>query len=249
VFGRPWTDARKVTLVRSRIDTTRALVDWVADLAAKPRALVSASAVGIYGAHQGDRVLTEAAAAGSDFPAMLCAAWENEARRAEQFGLRVCRLRMGLVLGRSGGMLRPMLRVFKLGLGGRFGSGRQWMSWIHLDDLLALIIRAVDDPTFSGVVNAVAPQPVTNTDFTRTLAATLHRPAFLHTPAFTLRSALGEMAALLLDGHRVKPERADQLGFQFRYRALGAALADIAGRTSNKGASHDHPVSIRAAAR
>ncbi len=249
VFGRPWTDARKVVLVRSRIDATRALVDWIAELAIKPRALVSASAIGIYGADQGDRILTEAAAGGGDFPAMLCAAWEKEARRAEQFGLRVCQLRMGLVLGRSGGMLPPMLRAFTLGLGGRFGSGRQWMSWIHLDDLLALIIRAIDDPTFSGAMNAVAPQPVTNAEFARTLAATLHRPAILHVPAFVLRAALGEMATLLLDGQQVKPERADQLGFQFRYRALGAALADIAGRTSNTGASHDHPVGIRAAAR
>src|SRR5262245_10095384 len=123
VFGRPWSDARKVALVRSRIDTTRALVDWIADHAQKPRVLVSASAIGWYGADRSDQALAEAATAGSDFPAMLCWAWEKEARRAEPMGPRVCRLRIGLVLGRDGGMLKPMLRSFKLGLGGRFGSG------------------------------------------------------------------------------------------------------------------------------
>jgi uncharacterized protein len=247
VFGRPWTDARKVALVRSRIDTTRALVDWVADHAVKPRVLVSASAIGWYGTEHGDRALTEAMPAGLDFPAMLCTACEKEAKRAEKLDLRVARLRIGLVLGSDGGMLKPMLRAFKFGLGGRFGSGRQWMSWIHLEDLLALIIRAIDDPTFAGAINAVAPQPVTNAAFTRTLAAMLHRPAILHAPAFALRLMLGEMATLLLDGQRVLPERADQLGFQFRYRDLSAALADIVGRKS--GAHHDHPVGLRTAAR
>jgi uncharacterized protein (TIGR01777 family) len=249
IFGRPWTDARKVALARSRIDTTRALVDWIADHPMKPRVLVSASAVGWYGADRGDQPLTENARAGADFPAMLCAAWEKEAERAEGMAARVVRLRMGLVLGREGGLLRPMTRAFKLGLGGRFGSGRQWMSWIHLEDLLALFIRAIDDPIFSGVLNAVAPQPVTNAAFTRALAAALHRPAILHAPAFALRLMLGEMATLLLDGQRVLPERADQLGFQFRYRTIEAALAEIVMRRSDEGAQHDHPVGVRAAAR
>jgi hypothetical protein len=249
VFGRPWTDARKVALARSRIDTTRALVDWIAEHAAKPRVLASASAIGWYGADRGEQTLTESAAAGSDFPAMLCAAWEKEARRAEALGPRVARLRIGLVLGRDGGMLRPMMRAFRVGLGGRFGGGAQWMSWIHLEDVLALIVRAIDDPTFMGAINAVAPQPVTNADFTRALAAALYRPAIMHAPAFALRLMLGEMATLLLDGQRVLPERADQLGFQFRYRDLGAALAEIVGRASNEGAHHDHPVGLRTAAR
>jgi uncharacterized protein (TIGR01777 family) len=249
VFGRRWTDARKVALARSRIDTTRALVDWIADHAVKPRVLVSASAIGWYGADRGDQPLTEAATAGSDFPAMLCAAWEKEARRAEHFVTRICRLRIGLVLGRDGGILRPMMRAFKFGLGGRFGSGQQWMSWIHLDDLLALIIRAIDDPTFAGAINAVAPHPVTNAAFTRALAAAVHRPAILQVPAFALRLMWGEMAMLLLDGQRVLPERADQLGFQFRYRRLPAALAEIVARRSDEEAHHDHPVELRAAAR
>jgi uncharacterized protein len=251
VFGRPWTDARKVALVRSRIDTTRALVDWVAEHAVKPRVLVGASAIGWYGTEHGDRALTEHAPAGLDFPAMLCAACEEETKRAEKLGLRVARLRIGLVLGRDGGMLKPLLRTFKLGLGGRFGAGRQWMSWIHRDDLLELIVRAIDDPTFSGAINAVAPQPVTHADFTRALAAAMHRPAILHAPAFALRLTLGEMATLLLDGQRVLPERADQLGFQFRYRDLTAALAEIAGRNSGRksGAHHDHPVGLRTVAR
>jgi uncharacterized protein (TIGR01777 family) len=209
--------------------------------------LVSASAIGWYGTEHGDRVVTEATPAGLDFPAMLCVACEKEAKRAGKLGLRVARLRIGLVLGGDGGMLKPLLRTFKLGLGGRFGAGKQWMSWIHRDDLLALIIRAIDDPTFSGAINAVAPQPVTNAAFTRTLAAALRRPAILHAPAFALRLMLGEMATLLLDGQRVLPERADQLGFQFRYRDLNAALAQIVGRKS--GAHHDHPVGLRTVAR
>jgi len=251
VFGRPWSNARKVALVRSRIDTTRALVDWVADHAARPRVLVSASAIGWYGTEHGDRPLTESMMAGLDFPAMLCAACEKEAKRAEKLDLRVARLRIGLVLGSGGGMLKPLLRAFRFGLGGRLGSGRQWMSWIHLEDLLALIIRAIDDPTFAGAINAVAPQPVTNADFTRTLAAAVHRPAILHAPAFALRLALGEMATLLLEGQRVMPERADQLGFQFRYRTLEAALAEIARQDSGRksGAHHDHPVGLRTVAR
>ncbi|WP_119299521.1 TIGR01777 family oxidoreductase [Dongia deserti] len=249
VFGRPWTDARKVALVRSRVDTTRALVDWIADHAVKPRVLVSASAIGWYGADRGDQPLTENARSGSDFPAMLCGAWEKGAERAKGIVPRVCRLRIGLVLGRDGGMLRPMMRAFRLGLGGRVGNGRQWMSWIHLEDLLALIIRAIDDPTFQGAINAVAPHPVTNAAFTRALAASVHRPAILHAPAFVLRLMLGEMATLLLDGQRALPERADQLGFQFRYRRLPAALAEIVARKSDKGAQHDHPVGLRTAAR
>jgi uncharacterized protein (TIGR01777 family) len=249
IFGRPWTDARKVALARSRIDTTRALVDWIADHAAKPRVLISASAVGWYGADRGDRMLTESAGAGGDFPAMICGAWEKEAQRAERWVARVCRLRIGLVLGRDGGMLQPMARAFRFGLGGQFGSGQQWMSWIHLEDLLALIVRAIDDPTFTGVLNAVAPHPVTNATFTRALAAAVLRPAILHAPAFALRLMLGEMATLLVDGQRVLPERADQLGFQFRYRRLPAALAEIIGRKSDEGAHHDHPVGLRIAAR
>lgn len=249
VFGRPWTDARKVALARSRIDTTRTLVDWIADHAVKPRVLVSASAVGWYGADRGDQTLTENASAGGDFPAMLCGAWEREAQRAERMMPRVCRLRIGLVLGHEGGMLRPMMRAFRLGLGGRFGSGRQWMSWIHLDDLLALFIRAIDDPTFSGAINAVAPHPVTNAAFTRALAAAVHRPAIVHAPAFALRLMLGEMAILLLDGQRVLPERADQLDFQFCYRRLPAALAAIVARKSDEEAHHDRPVGLRTVAR
>jgi uncharacterized protein (TIGR01777 family) len=245
IFGRPWTDARKVALARSRIDTTRELVDWAADHPVLPRVLVNASAVGWYGTDAGHRALNESAPAGGDFPAMLCAAWEKEAMRAEALGMRVVRLRIGPVLGRGGGMLKPLLRSFKLGLGGRFGDGRQWLSWIHLEDLIEMIVRAIDDPTFAGAINAAAPQPVTNADFTRALANTLHRPAILHAPAFVLRLMLGEMATLLLDGQRIAMERADQLGFQFRYRTLEAALNEIVAGTA-KGAHHDHPLGIRA---
>jgi uncharacterized protein (TIGR01777 family) len=187
---------------------------------------VSGSAVGFYG-DRGELLLDEAAPAGDGFAAALCRDWEAEAGRAEALGLRLCLLRTGLVLGPDGGMLKRLRRPFRLGLGGRLGSGRQWMSWVHRDDLIALIVYLLQHPTLAGAFNACAPAPVTNAEFTAALGRALQRPTLLPVPAPPLRLLLGEMAELLLGGQRVQPLRALEAGFEFRHPTLDAALAAI----------------------
>lgn len=221
-----WNDARKRLFRESRIGTTRALVDWMAARAVPPRVLVSGSAIGYYGPR--DNVpLDETAKHGGDFAAMLCRDWEAEAQRAETLGTRVCRLRTGIVLGRDGGALARMLPAFRMGMGGPLGNGRQWMSWIHRDDLVRLILWLLETPTVDGACNGTAPRPVTNADFARALGAALHRPARLPMPAPALRLMLGEMASLLLTGQRVLPIRAQAGRFRFRYPELDVALRDV----------------------
>lgn len=221
-----WNDARKRLFRESRIGTTRALVDWMAARTVPPRVLVSGSAIGYYGPR--DNVpLDETAKHGGDFAAMLCRDWEAEAQRAEALGTRVCRLRTGIVLGRDGGALARMLPAFRMGMGGPLGNGRQWMSWIHRDDLVRLILWLLETQTFDGACNGTAPRPVTNADFARALGAALHRPARLPMPAPALRLMLGEMASLLLTGQRVLPIRAQAGRFRFRYPELDAALRDV----------------------
>ena len=223
IAGRRWTPEQKARIRDSRIDATRLLVDAVAASTARPQILVSASAVGYYGPH-GDEPLDETAPAGDDFLAGVCQAWEAEARRAEPFGLRVVTLRLGIVLATQGGALARMVTPFRAFLGGSLGDGRQWMSWIHRDDVTGLIVDILANPSYRGPVNATAPQPVTNHDFAVTLAATLARPAWLRTPAFALRLALGEMATMLLTGQRVLPAIAGTLGYHWRYPELTRAL-------------------------
>ncbi|MBS0581687.1 MAG: TIGR01777 family oxidoreductase [Proteobacteria bacterium] len=220
---RRWSEARKQALRESRLATTRDLVDWIAACKQKPRVLVSGSAVGWYGA-RGDEELAEDAAAGNDFAAQLCRDWETEAAKATAFGVRVCRVRTGIVLDADGGALAKMLLPFRLGLGGPFGDGRQWMSWIAREDEVRLIRWLIDTESAQGAYNATAPMPVTNADFTRALGAALHRPAILPAPAFALRLMLGEMADLLLTGQRVIPARAQAQGFKFLRGDLAAAL-------------------------
>jgi uncharacterized protein (TIGR01777 family) len=223
-----WTPARKRAIRESRIAGTRALVRALATLpaAARPASLTAASAIGFYG-DRGDRQLDEAAAPGSDFLAEVCAAWEREAVAAEELGVRVAIIRIGVVLGKDGGALQTMLLPFRLGLGGRLGSGQQWMSWIHVDDLVGLFAYAIDRSEVRGVVNGVAPAPVTNAEFTAALGRALHRPAVLRVPGLGLRLALGEMSAMLLASQRVLPRAAQRFGFTFRYPEIGPALADL----------------------
>ncbi|WP_347259774.1 TIGR01777 family oxidoreductase [Rudaea sp.] len=223
---RRWTEARKQALRESRLATTRNLVDWIGACKHNPRVLVSGSAVGWYGA-RGDEELAEDAAAGNDFAAQLCRDWEAEAAKATAFGVRVCRVRTGIVLDADGGALEKMLLPFRLGLGGPFGDGRQWMSWIAREDEVRLIRWLIDTESAQGAYNATAPMPVTNADFTRALGAALHRPAILPAPAFALRLMLGEMADLLLTGQRVIPARAQAQGFKFLRGDLAAALNAI----------------------
>lgn len=228
-----WTASVKNGFRSSRIDTTRGLVDWMSRLAVKPKRLISGSAIGWYGPH-GDERLTEIEPAGSDFSATLCRDWESEANRAAALGVRVCTLRTGIVLGRSGpaggGALAQMLPAFRLGGGGPMGSGRQWMSWIHLDDHVALTRFLIEHESASGPFNATAPEPVRNADFAKTLGRVLGRPAVLPMPGFALKLIVGEMAEILLSGQRVLPRAALDAGFQFRYPQLEGALRAVLDR-------------------
>jgi len=217
-----WTPAARERIANSRIQGTRSLVAALRQH--PPAVLVSASAVGYYGS-RGDEVLTEDSPPGADFLGQLAVAWEQEAQAAQQFGVRVVTPRIGVVLGGDGGALAQMLPPFRLGVGGRLGTGEQWMSWIALDDLVSLVEFAIATTALSGPVNAVAPNPVTNTVFTRELAAALHRPAILPLPALALRILFGEMSQILLGGQRVSPQAALRAGFQFRFADLGQALA------------------------
>lgn len=221
-----WTAQAKQRIRASRVDGTRRLVRALAGATRRPATLVAASAVGFYG-DRGDEWLTEESSPGAGFLPELVQAWESEARAAQALGVRVVCLRIGLVLGSNGGALARMLPAFRLGLGGRLGSGKQWMSWIHLEDLIELILFALAQPQLEGAVNATAPSPVRNAEFTRTLAAVLHRPAVFRAPAFALRLALGEMACVLLDSQRVRPEAALAAGFRFRWTELCPALEDL----------------------
>lgn len=232
-----WTEARKQLFQASRVDSTRRLLDALQRTTTRPRVLVSGSAIGWYGA-RGDELLNEYSASGryDEYQSQLCRAWEAEARRAEALGVRVCLIRTGLVLERDGGPLARMLLPFRLGLGGRLGDGRQWMSWVHRADHVALMLWLIDHDDCQGPYNATAPQPVTNADFTRALAAALHRPALLPMPAGVLRLLVGEMAELLLTGQRVLPSRTQESGFVFRHPELGPALRAILQRGESRNA-------------
>jgi uncharacterized protein (TIGR01777 family) len=220
-----WTPQIKDRILRSRVDATRQLVSAIGGLRYKPSILVAASAVGIYG-DRGDEILTETSAPGSGFLADLCVEWEREAQRATESGLRVVSVRIATVLGRNGGALPRMLTPFRLGIGGRFGSGKQWMSWIHVNDLVRLLLFAVDN-NVSGPLNGCSPRPVTNAEFTRTLARAVHRPAVLPIPGFALNMALGEMSSFLFDSVRVIPAAVQRAGFEFQHADLGESLSQL----------------------
>jgi uncharacterized protein (TIGR01777 family) len=220
-----WTPAYKRELALSRVQTTRSLATILAGLRRPPKTLLIASAVGFYG-NRGDEVLDETSGPGTGFMANLCQQWEAAARPASEAGIRVVHLRLGVVLGREGGALKKMLPLFQLGLGGPLGSGRQWMSWISLADAVAAILFALDSTALAGPVNLTAPQPVTNAEFTRSLAREIHRPAMLPAPAFALRMVLGEVAdEALLASARVVPSRLTSAGFQFAHPTVDEALA------------------------
>jgi len=219
-----WTEERKRRIRDSRVLGTRNLVAGLAGLESRPRVLVSASAVGYYG-DRGDEALDEASPPGRNFLADVCVQWEREARAAERLGIRVVCVRTGIVLARGGGALTRMLTPFRLGAGGRLGDGRQWMPWIHLDDEIGILLHAMKDDRVKGPINAVAPQPVTNAEFTRELGQVLHRPTFLSVPRTALRLAFGEMSGLLTASQRVLPKEAERSGYCFRHPELAGALA------------------------
>jgi hypothetical protein len=223
-----WNTGVKRRIRESRIQLTHQLVEGLGSLKHKPSVLVNASAVGYYG-DRGDEILTEASGPGSGFLAELCVDWEREAFRAAEFGLRVSVVRTGVVLGREGGALRQMLPPFRWGLGGQFGSGRQWMPWIHVRDLIRLFVFAAEANQIGGPINASAPKPVRNAEFTRELARALHRPALFAIPRFALRAALGEMTEFLFASSHMVPKAPEDAGFQFEFRSLDSALRDLLG--------------------
>lgn len=225
LFSGRWTERRKKVLFDSRIGVTQALVGLVSRLQRKPAVMVSGSAVGFYG-DAGNAELTEDSAARKrDFGYLLCDAWEQSARPVSRQGVRLCLVRTGIVLGRDGGMLGKLLPLYRLGFGAMLGDGSQWLSWIHIDDMVAILVRAVETPGIDGVFNATAPAPVTQREFHRSLAGAVKRPAFLRVPSVALRAGLGEQSEILLGGQRVYPRRLEQQGFVFRFPDLRSALA------------------------
>jgi len=246
IAAKRWTKAQKLKIIESRCDATHALAHAIQKLEKKPKVLINASAVGFYGSREqaasrgltaralaggpgprGDEIITEEQRPGTDFLAQTCKAWETHAVRAEDFGLRVVRLRIGIVLEKGGGALQKMIPPFQFFIGGPLGNGRQWMSWIHREDVVGLILWALENSKVSGALNATAPNPVTMKEFADTLGKVMHRPSFAAVPGFVLKTLLGEMSDLLLKGQRVVPEKALRLGYQFKYPSLEPALRAI----------------------
>ena len=227
-----WTATAKARIVGSRASAAERVGAALRAAKSRPGVLVNASAVGFYGDRASEE-LTETGGPGTGFLAETTLAWEEAARRAAPEGVRLVLPRIGIVLGEEGGALSKMLLPFRLGLGGPLGSGTQWMSWIHLEDLVALLVAVLEDPRFEGPVNATAPAPVTMKEFASTLGRVLRRPAFAPAPAFAIRAAMGEMASLVLDGQKVLPAKASAFGFRFRFEKLEPALKEILTRTSN----------------
>jgi uncharacterized protein (TIGR01777 family) len=226
IGARRWTEARKAVLVTSRVEPTRALVSGIKLLKKRPAVLVNASAVGYYGdVESGD--VTESHSAGNDFLASLCKQWEGEAQKAEEFGVRVVRLRFGVVLEKGGGALEKMILPFRFFVGGPLGSGRQWLPWVHRDDVIGAIIFSLQSPNISGPVNVSAPDQATMREFSQELGKAMHRPSWARVPAFVLRIVLGEMAGTVLTGQRPVPRKLEETGYSFRYPRLDDALSAI----------------------
>ena len=225
IFDERWSAERLALVKSSRVDSTTNLARAIAEAKSKPRVFVSASAIGYYGS-RGDEALTESSAPGSGFMADVCVAWEKEADAAAALGMRLVKLRTGVVLGQNGGALAKMLPPFKGGMGGKLGSGDQWMSWIHHEDVIGLIRHALDQP-IAGPINAVAPNPVTNQEFTRRMGDALHRPTLFPVPEFAVKALFGEMAQIVLGSQRILPKAAESSGYRFRYPELAPALQSL----------------------
>jgi uncharacterized protein (TIGR01777 family) len=222
--GENWNEEKKKRIRKSRVEGTRTLVDALGRLEHPPKTLVSASAIGFYG-NRGDEILTEESEAGKGFFPEVCSEWEDEAARAEKFGIRVAMPRIGVVLTKKGGALEKMLTPFKFGLGGTLGSGDQWMSWVAIDDLVKMLVFAVEHEDFQGVFNATAPNPVQNEEFTDTLGTVLNRPTIIPVPSFGIKMLFGEMGeTLLLEGARILPKKLEEAGFEFDYPKLEDAI-------------------------
>jgi uncharacterized protein len=226
IAERRWTEEVKRGIRDSRVIGTRNLIRGIESAATRPALLVCASAVGYYGS-RGDEVLDEASSPGHGFLPDVCVEWEGEAMRAEQFGVRVVQMRTGLVLSTDGGALAKMLPPFRLGIGGRLGSGTQWVPWVHIADVAGIVMHSIENESLRGPINIVAPGIVTNAQFTSELASVLDRAAFLPVPEFALKFVFGEMAELLLSSQRVTPRAAVETGYSFQFTELAAALKDL----------------------
>jgi uncharacterized protein len=226
IVGR-WNAAKKARIRDTRVQGTKTLVESLTKTAHPPRVFICASAIGYYG-DRGDELLREESAPGSDFLAQVCREWETATQPATNAGIRTVNTRFGVILSRDGGALPKMLPPFRMGVGGRIGTGRQWMSWIHIADVVGAIEHALDNPSVSGAVNVVGPNPAMNAEFTRTLARALHRPAIFPMPSFAARLAFGEMGdALLLASQRVEAAKLTANGYRFQFEDLSAALAAL----------------------
>lgn len=227
IADKRWDENQKKKIYDSRILSTGKLIDTIRELPVKPKVMVSTSAVGVYGNRDNEEI-SEDSSLGSDFLAGVCKDWEREVNKAATFGVRVAIIRTGVVLGRGGGALKKMLPIFKLGAGGPVGNGKQYMSWIHIDDLASMYVEALKNNSVQGPLNGTAPYPATSKEFAKTLGKTLHRPAFAPAPAFALKMVFGEMSAVLLEGQKVLPLKFKEKKFRYRYPTLEMALKETA---------------------
>lgn len=230
IADKRWTDEVKKELIQSRLETTKALYQYLKDSLVKPDVFISGSALGFYGLSHGDsdEKIDETGIGDNSFSSQLCQQWEQQAQEVELLGIRTCYLRTGIVLGKNGGALFKMLLPFKMGLGGPIGNGKQWMSWIHIDDLVGIIHYIIENENINGAVNGTAPNPVINNEFSRILGKALQRPAFLTMPTFITKTLFGQMGEeLLLSGLSVTPDKISKAGYQFSYPDLESALKNI----------------------
>ena len=225
IADKQWSESVKQQLIDSRVNTTKVLFDYLKDALVKPDVFISGSALGYYGLGEDDKPIDENGSTDSSFSSHLCQLWEAEAEKIEALGIRTCYLRTGIVLGKNGGALAKMLAPFKMGLGGPMGNGKQWMPWIHMDDIIGIIRYAIDHVDIKGAINGTAPSPLTNKMFSKTLGSVLKRPAFFTMPAFVVKLLFGQMGEeLLLSGKRVVPEKITKAGYDFKYKVLESAL-------------------------
>jgi len=226
VMARRWSENHKNRIINSRINTTRSIAEAIANSDKKPEVFICASATGYYGTSETSE-FDESSQPGTDFLAKVTKEWESEARRVEEFGLRYTGIRTGIVLDKRGGALARMLTPFKFYIGGPLGNGKQWFPWIHIEDVVNIYLYALDNPEVSGVLNAVAPHPVTMTEFCSALGKVMHRPSFFHVPSFVLKILFGEGADVLVKGAHVKPKRTIEAGYNFRFQEVKNALANL----------------------
>jgi uncharacterized protein (TIGR01777 family) len=228
IVEKRWSDRQKQRILSSRLDTTQALIEYFARIESKPKVFISGSAIGYYGTGRTNDPIDETGVGDDSFSSQICRQWEAVALQAQSLGIRTCLLRTGIVLGQGGGALAKMLGPFKLGAGGRMGSGTQWMSWIHINDLIGIILYCMEHDSIEGPVNGTAPTPVTNQQFTKTLGKVLNRPTFFSMPGAVITLLMGQMGKeLLLTGKKILPRKIQTAGYAFQYSTLEHALSDV----------------------